>query len=801
MKTVLVLIMIIAGTTLFSQTYIITQDGTGDYTSIQAGINAASNGDILLVYPGIYYENINYLGKDITITSLYDGNEYDESYIAATVIDGDYDGTVVVFDGNETRGAMLNGFTIRNGRGELHDFNDLAGLTQGGGFFIKDASPVISHCIIEHNYAALGGGILFRGNGNPLFRGNTIRYNSSTVYGGGFLAANLSADNADMEFDTGSMNNIYFNSSLCGSDIYFVIYGQTSPVVIDTFTVLQPDVYFCRLDPAVHPDLTLTINQGKVEPVAADLYVSPGGSDTNSGLTPEEALRSISRAMSMIAPDSLQQRTIHLGEGVYSPSLNDQLFPVQLRKYITVSGAGKAETIIDGENRVSLFGVTDFDTYHVVPVIRGYALRNMTLINGGNLNYVMMGGAISLHYTADYSLENIDITQCHTKNSLIIATYGCEGDLIFRDLHLYDNSGGTGAISLSLWQDNYELYAENIRIRNHLPGPDDPYATGSGGGMKLSLSAGYIPDFLSTGTIVNLEVTNCLLDPFNLLPFGNLWFIGPQGNWRVINATIGNNSSTNATGGGISIFERRVHVEIINSIIYGNTPHNITFRNDFDDNSSLTISHSLVEGGEDGIYYFGNPCNVEAFWGEGNIDANPLWLGDLTGGDIPEYPYMLSENSPARNAGTLDIPGFEFPEYDLAGNPRISGSTIDMGAYEYQSVATGYDEELPDLSVHDYRLRNFPNPTLLLHGLGRGEGVGTRISFILPVEGEVVIDIYNVKGQFVRRLFEARIPSGEHEVVWNGKDEQERLVSSGFYLYKLEVNGRTVAAGKCTFVK
>jgi len=64
-----------------------------------------------------------------------------------------------------------------------------------------------------------------------------------------------------------------------------------------------------------------------------------------------------------------------------------------------------------------------------------------------------------------------------------------------------------------------------------------------------------------------------------------------------------------------------------------------------------------------------------------------------------------------------------------------------------------------------------------------------------------VIDIYNLKGQFVRRVFNAFVQKGEYEVLWNGRDEQERIVSSGFYMYRLQINGETVATGRCTFVK
>lgn len=132
--------------------------------TIQAGINAASNGDTVLVSPGTYFENIDFMGKTITVTS--------SGGPAVTTIDGGQKGIVVNFANNETRASVINGFTITDDGPPLPTqvpFN-------ADGIFVGGANPTITNDIITNNR---GFGILVYF-GSAYISGNTIS-NTSTA--------------------------------------------------------------------------------------------------------------------------------------------------------------------------------------------------------------------------------------------------------------------------------------------------------------------------------------------------------------------------------------------------------------------------------------------------------------------------------------------------------------------------------------------------------------------------------------------------------------------------------------------
>ena len=212
------LTLIAAGTvfSVISSTVVqaVTIHVPADQPTIQQAIDAAVNGDEIVIAPGTYLEHIDLLGKAVTLRGT-DPN--DPAVVAATIIDGGNDpnapgfpqnvGTVVACRTGEGPDTVLLGLTITGGAASAGN-----GLAAGGGIGMFQANPTVTNCRFVNNSvadpAADGGGI-YCGFGGPVtFTGCEFIGNSANDGGGLFVIINpvsvidcVFRDNTSMDDD------------------------------------------------------------------------------------------------------------------------------------------------------------------------------------------------------------------------------------------------------------------------------------------------------------------------------------------------------------------------------------------------------------------------------------------------------------------------------------------------------------------------------------------------------------------------------------------------------------------------
>lgn len=493
-----------------------------------------------------------------------------------------------------------------------------------------------------------------------------------------------------------------------------------------------------------------------------------------------------------------------------------------------IMGGGEDETIlIDIEpNSSEIIGLTITDGQSGLKIENtSPSLKNLIIMNNDTDDE---GGGI-LCFDANLIMENCQIISniCNDEGGGLFAelSYVEISNCQFNDNRSYEDDGG-GIYCL-----NSELIIENSTINENM-------SDGQGGGIYIEDSS---LDFFNITVNDNsyndqgggIYLENCTGYMENIICKSNFTFeddtdgggftIYDSSDLTMINVLIAGNTA-HEDGGGIYCYESTPF--LANLTVYGNTCIDGKGGGIYFKYSDATMVNSTISSnlGEYGVYAYSvdpavsycNAFNNE----EENFHGFDNGVGEITtvnrnGEDCDDFYniqydpdfvsvnnvyYHLADNSVLVNAGSGDTSFL--PDFDLAGNTRLYGEFVDIGAYENQNVqVVGISNN--QLPITNSQMTNYPNPF----------NPSTTISFSITQNSVLAtLEIYNLKGQKVKTLpvilsdsenrnfIEGSGTPNSYSVIWNGTDDSGKLVSSGVYFARLKA-GNVEASCKMLLLK
>jgi hypothetical protein len=176
---------------------------------IQDAIDSAANGDTIVVPRGIYYENLDFGGKSLTLISE---NPDDWDVVNDTVIDAKQSGSAVNASFISGSGVVIKGFTIQNGYAD-----------NGGAIYAENTNLVLANCILKNSAATTyGGGIYFKNSSSSSLT-NVLIADCSGYHGGAIYAYGTALQ----------MNNITIADNTCDYNYRGAVVRLTSSSSLD----------------------------------------------------------------------------------------------------------------------------------------------------------------------------------------------------------------------------------------------------------------------------------------------------------------------------------------------------------------------------------------------------------------------------------------------------------------------------------------------------------------------------------------------------------------------------------------
>jgi hypothetical protein len=195
------------------------------------------------------------------------------------------------------------------------------------------------------------------------------------------------------------------------------------------------------------------------------------------------------------------------------------------------------------------------------------------------------------------------------------------------------------------------------------------------------------------------------------------------------------------------------------------------------------------------------------FMSLGATSLVPRNVGDIDGDYLPDLVGSIDTGGQAWAVQVRD---------PITGAVKFTSTTTSPGGWTIYFM--DLDGNLIDDAILAYDSGQFSIPKVLVIGYGgavaapangsqavremllpaRPNPFGSQVSlsYSLTAPGRADLEVYDVAGRMVRRLGGDRMEAGEHQVVWDGRDQGGRTLEPGMYFYRLNVDGRASEARK-----
>ena len=802
-------------------------DGTlqNPFQTVQKGIDISNDGDSVLISSGTYYENL-ILEKEIVLASYAIYDELDSTwlssdYIHSTIINGapsqstTNNGSCLVIRDNNIQ-PIIKGLTFQDGVGTSIS-EIVCDVKQqkrsGGAILIYNAYPTIMfNRFIE----------------NGLFE-NTQDDILAYVTEGGAISH---YDDAEVEFDedrtrninnnrtnrirtvptTMNIQNNYFenNSSGDGRDFFSNGYTGSIDLSYSQFANIEcENIYMVNDYVLKSRDQNASYIQNGIQGQCINenvFYVSNNGDNSNEG-TELSPLKTIGHALSLVKKYTSSITTIHLLDGVYSPSTNGEQFPIVIPNRVHLIGNNNENTILDAEASLS----KQSRVLIIDKLSNNVKISNLTISGGYHITGGCVGGGgilvgpidASQSINTSVTLENLIITNnySHMGGGIFVSA---DAHAIINNCKIINNGIGnapegaflidpTGA-GINFWYGSGEIHKTLISDNTN----------------STSREAGAVAYHTSVVSINRSTITkniNCA-GVFGWTLYDDTGQYNPEVNivntlihqnhgYDIAPLYVGDTTRVNIVHSVIGSLHPQGNFELGDGSFYATNEMVVTEEDGFTipPNSVCVdagISDIDGDGNEDIFDFIGNSPDIGAVELYSSVSGVEYSVVDsslvISWDGVDGVWYYVIERSldslfnSDLNVNTTELNNLVITNIDFNTEYFFRITYLRNGFWSAYSETNSVTLNTLQNSVSTnspikFKInQNYPNPFNPM----------TQIRYDLPFTDHVNITIYDVMGRKIKSLLNMEQKAGYRSIEWNATNDLGQPVSAGMYIYTIQ---------------